>query len=257
MLIKGKLYDFPDIYEKVFDFRNVKKDVEGIEKIIANFSDIKVGKVLEVACGNSPYMAEFSKRKIKFYGLDINEKMIKFSREKAKKSGIKAKFFVADMFNFDLKMKFDLIFCLLGSLRATSNLYYLQHFKCIQNHLKKGGLYIIESFPNFSTLPKKEMWREKRRTFEYKCIYERKVNNLITQQAFEIIKVLFINKKRNEKFVLEERNHFKLLFPEELKLLLEQTQLRFVCFLESLSKPKQIEKIKKEKERIVCLLKKE
>ena len=79
-----KIYNYPKYYEISFSFRNIKKEVDFFEKCMKKFSKIRVKNILEIACGTSPYLFELNKRGYKFTGLDLNEKMLRFSINKAK-----------------------------------------------------------------------------------------------------------------------------------------------------------------------------
>src|ERR1039458_7916024 len=97
---KMELYDRPDYYDLAFSFRDTKREVDFLEKAIKKFSGIPVKTILELAAGNSPYMEEVADRGYHYIGLELNKKMIAFSKEKAARRSIRARFIHGDMKNF-------------------------------------------------------------------------------------------------------------------------------------------------------------
>src|SRR3990172_6051681 len=145
-------YDYPSYYEIALSpLRKLKKEVDFFEQAIRKFSKIKVKTMLEVGCGNSPHLPEIAKRGYKFIGLDLNQKMLAYTKEKAKSAGVVVQTVGADMMNFRLKNKVDFAFVLFGSIFRKSNKDFLKHLKCVSNSMKKGRLYVlhqvIESWP--------------------------------------------------------------------------------------------------------------
>ncbi len=82
------LYDNPFYYEAAFSFRDISREVDFFEQCVKKFSKIKVGTVLDIGCGPSPYMLELVKRGYAFAGLDLSKAMLEYSLEKARKAGL-------------------------------------------------------------------------------------------------------------------------------------------------------------------------
>ena len=80
-LIIMQVYDNPKYYEIAFSFRDIPKEVDFIEQIIAKESKIPVKSFLEIASGNSPHMKELCKRDYSYIGLELSKQMIEYSRE--------------------------------------------------------------------------------------------------------------------------------------------------------------------------------
>lgn len=95
-------YDFPGYYEIAFSFHNISLEVDVIEETIKNFSRQDVRSILELACGPSQHILELSKRGYVFHGLDINESMLTYSKNKADAANISASFHLASMLDFKL-----------------------------------------------------------------------------------------------------------------------------------------------------------
>lgn len=138
------VYDHPEYYEIAFSFREIDKEVDLFEECFERFSGIPVKSVLELACGNSPHMAELVKRNYQYNGLDLSEKMLEYSRDKAKRIGAEVNLFRADMNDFALQSPVDFVYVMLGSLSVKNNTELENHFNCVAKALKKGGLYLTD-----------------------------------------------------------------------------------------------------------------
>lgn len=138
------VYDHPEYYEIAFSFREIDKEVDLFEECFEFFSGIEVKSVLELACGNSPHMLELVKRGYDYHGLDLNEKMLEYSRAKAESVDASVNLFRADMNDFTLPSPVDFVYIMLGSLCVKDNTELKNHFKCVTRALKKGGLYLSD-----------------------------------------------------------------------------------------------------------------
>jgi len=97
--------------------------------------------ILETACGTGIVAKEFQKIGYDITGLDINEKMIK----EAKKNLSEEKLILADMTNFDLQKKFDVILCNYNSIcHLLSWQDWQKFFEMSQKHLEENGILIFD-----------------------------------------------------------------------------------------------------------------
>lgn len=143
--IMADMYQYPEYYNLVFGKRDFKKECNFITKLFSRFSQIKVSKVLDIACGTGPHMQELATRGFDVAGLDISKKMISKVN-----SGLKANLhfigaYLADMSDFKLPLKFDACVCMVNSLEIlTRNEQLISHFCSVAKCLKPGGIYVIE-----------------------------------------------------------------------------------------------------------------
>jgi SAM-dependent methyltransferase len=138
------VYDHPKYYEIAFSFRDIDKEVDLFEECFKRFSAIPVKSTLELGCGNSPHLEELVKRGYYYNGLDLNEKMLEYDRNKAKRIGAEVNLFRADMNDFTLPAPVDFVYIMLGSLCVKDNTEMENHFKCVARALKRGGLYLSD-----------------------------------------------------------------------------------------------------------------
>ena len=103
-------------------------------------------KILELGCGTAENLSAFKSNYI-LAGIDISEGMLKVARKKLPF----AKFTQADISDFNLKEKFDLIFCSYDTINHLDNFTsWIRLFKCVKMHLNENGIFIFD----FNTLYK-------------------------------------------------------------------------------------------------------
>lgn len=215
------LYKNPKYYEIAFSFRRISSEINFFEAAIKKFSKIKVRNVLELASGNSPYLEEWNKRGYRYYGLDLNSKMIEFVRKKAKEKGISVNLFRENMNRFSLgKIKIDLVYVLLGSFYATSNEEFFRHLDCVSSVLRKGGLYLLNGVVWFNLFGNNnQSWVITKHGIKIKVAFRPKIFNAI-MQTFRDNFVLDINDHGVKKQIHHSELH-KFFFPQEFLSLIK------------------------------------
>jgi SAM-dependent methyltransferase len=138
------LYDHPKYYEIAFSFRDIPAEVDVFEECFSRFSRISVRSVLELGCGPSPHMEELVRRGYRYSGLDLNEKMLEYSSQKASQIGAKTSLISANMVDFSLETEIDFVYVLLGSLSVKNTRELVTHFDSVARTLRKGGLYLLD-----------------------------------------------------------------------------------------------------------------
>lgn len=133
--IFAKYYD--QIYLKRKDYQ---KEAKTVKEIIKQFEKRPSRTLLDVGCGTGEHLKYLSSD-FQCRGIDLNTDMI----EIAKKKVPNAKFKVANMVNFKLEEKFDVITCLFSSIGYVQNFNNL--VKTLENfyeHLSDEGLVVVE-----------------------------------------------------------------------------------------------------------------
>jgi SAM-dependent methyltransferase len=210
---KMELYDRPDYYDLAFSFRDIKREIDFLEKVIERFSGIPVRTILELAAGNSPYMEEVASRGYHYVGLELNKKMIAFSRKKAARRSIRARFIHGDMKNFSMKTKVDLACVLLGSLYVNSDSDLIRHLKSVGKELKPGGLYILDGVVEFFPGQiKRQSWTMKDKDTIVKTTY---IPHIIDAAENLYNEKIILQVTKNGKTFLVEQDEMKKRFNKE------------------------------------------
>lgn len=137
----AKYYDF------IYSWKDYKKEANRIYKLIKKYKNSDGNKLLDVGCGTGNHLKYF-KYNFSCTGIDLNDEMVNVA-----KINVSDVFFTqADMINFDLNDRFDVIICLFSSIGYVKTYKNLE--KTIVNfskHLKSGGVVIIEPWFTKST----------------------------------------------------------------------------------------------------------
>ena len=127
-------------YDLIYHWKDYEKEADSVKDLIKKYKKSDGNKLLDVGCGTGKHLEHFNDE-FSCAGIDINSEMV----EVAKTKFTDVIFEQGDMIDFNLKMEFDVILCLfssIGYVKTYSNLEKtMMNFK---NHLKKGGVLIIE-----------------------------------------------------------------------------------------------------------------
>ena len=110
----------------------------------------KDAKILELCCGTGRLTLPIAKDGYKICGVDYTSSMLEQAKAKASEAGLEIDFIEADIRTLNLQEKFDLIFIPFNSIHHLyKNEDLFKAFSVIKNHLKDGGLFLLDCFnPN-------------------------------------------------------------------------------------------------------------
>jgi SAM-dependent methyltransferase len=211
--------------------------------------------VLDLACGTALQLRALAKSNYQATGLDYSQKMIDYLKEQAVIEGLKIEVIAADMNNFKLKEQKDFAYIMMGSIIYTkNNELFLSHLNSVANSLKSGGLYLIENMSfNWSSpkFLKPQTWTMKKKGIKVKTTYQITPKDALKQIVTQTIKIEVDDHGTISSFV--DKDDLKLIFPEELKLLLENNnRFEFIGFFER----NQVKELKKLSSDNIVLLRK-
>ncbi len=211
-------YFYDDI---AYSFRNIKKEVDFLEKIFKKYSDVKVKKILDVGCGTGEHAIELVKRGYKVCAIDIDKDAIKYLSSKFRHKNLETKVLDAtkiDRLNkkFDAAISLGFVFSYLVNFEKQ-----LEHLVKISKILKKGSIYVLElptakGFLIKSTLL--DEWEEEKNGIKVKVEYKtRKINwlNFIVESDYIL--------KANSK-TFRRKEIFRILSLEEIKAITAATK---------------------------------
>ncbi|RKX21306.1 MAG: hypothetical protein DRP35_04595 [Candidatus Zixiibacteriota bacterium] len=138
------IYDYPKYYDVAFSFRDYEQEAKFLDFCNQNLSSAKTNKILEIGCGHAPHAGELSKLGYKYFGLDINQKILNFARNQWNQIIAPNHFFQKDMISFEFEDTFDFIYIMLGSLCTNNDAQMKSHFDSISKCLNSGGLYFMD-----------------------------------------------------------------------------------------------------------------
>jgi len=215
-------YRYPEYYDIVFAVDEVAREVDFFEAAIAKFSRAVGRRVLEIACGTAPYLAEWQRRGYGYCGLDLSPAMLEGARAKADRLGIAADFVAADMRDFDPESvgPVDLAYVLLGSIYVGSNREFLAHLNRVAEALAPGGLYLLDSvvwFEIWSDYHRR--WTRHRGGVSVRMTYRAEPIDPVAQTYNEYITLDVDDHGTRHKIL--SRTPTKIFFPQEFLCLVE------------------------------------
>lgn len=120
-----------------------KEQVRQIEKLLQLEAN---ARILDLCCGNGRHSLELSERGFDVTGVDRTERFIEAARSQAEQRGLDAEFVVADMREYCLPNRYDVILNLFGSFGYFDDPADDQ--KVVENmvaSLRPGGQFLIET----------------------------------------------------------------------------------------------------------------
>lgn len=190
----------------------------------------KNAKILELCCGTGRLTIPIAKDGYHISGVDYTPSMLKQAKIKAFEAGLEINFIEADIRTLNLQEKFDLIFIPFNSIHHLyKNEDLFKALKSVENHLKKGGLFLLDCFnPNIQYIVE----NEKGQTViaEYKTDDNR---NVLIKQTMRYESATQINRIEwhysiNSKFHSTQNLDMRLFFPQELDSYLKQVGFNII-----------------------------
>lgn len=152
---------YTDLYgdPRHYDAKNsaFNEDIPFYNKLLKDFN----GSVLELTCGTGRLAIPFAMQGVDISGIDNSVAMLEHAKKKAIEKKVDIDFIMADVRNFHLHKKFDLILFPFNSIA-----HLLTHkdltscFGCVREHLSDTGRFVIDMFkPNLEILQRDpEQW---------------------------------------------------------------------------------------------------
>jgi SAM-dependent methyltransferase len=127
-------------YDKIYSFKDYQAETQRLIASIRDNLRSEGNRLLDVACGTGLHI-EYLKEYFVIEGLDISQELLEIARQR----NPKVLFHPADMMDFHLGHKYDVVTCLFGSIGYVKTLGNLgQAVRCMANHLVGGGILVIE-----------------------------------------------------------------------------------------------------------------
>ncbi|BAX81690.1 class I SAM-dependent methyltransferase [Labilibaculum antarcticum] len=183
----------------------------------------KDARILELCCGTGRLTLPIAKDGYDISGVDYTSSMLEQAKVKASAGGLDVEFIEADIRTLDLPEKYDLIFIPFNSIHHLyKNEDLFKAFNVVKNHLKEGGLFLLDCFnPNIQFIAESE--KEQKEIAEYTTKDGREV---LIKQIMRYENKTQINRIEWHYFINGEFNSIqnldmRLFFPQELDSYLE------------------------------------
>jgi SAM-dependent methyltransferase len=128
------------LYDKIYSFKDYCAEAGRLRAIVRENLRVEGNRLLDVACGTGRHIEHLTAH-FHAEGLDIDRQLLEIARER--NPGLT--FHQADMVDFDLGHRFDVVICLFSSIGYVETLENLGlAVGCMARHLVPGGLLVIE-----------------------------------------------------------------------------------------------------------------
>lgn len=185
----------------------------------------KKAKILELCCGTGRLTLPIAEDGYSVCGVDYTSSMLEQAKAKATEAGLDIRFVEADIRSLDLQEKYDLIFIPFNSIHHLyKNEDLFKAFDVVKNHLKDGGLFLLDCFnPNIQYIVEGE--KEQKEIAAYTTEDGREV---LIKQTMRYENKTQINRIEwhyyiNGKFNSTQNLDMRMFFPQELDSYLEWT----------------------------------
>ncbi len=132
-------------YDLFYRKKKYKRECEFLERIVWKYAPLPPKTILDLGCGTGGHMIPLAQRGYELSGVDRSGAMLKVAEGKFKKTGIKASLRKAQLSDFHLRKKFDVI------LSMFSVVDYLVRDKdlkgtlaCVGRHMKSSSLFVFD-----------------------------------------------------------------------------------------------------------------
>jgi len=190
----------------------------------------KDARILELCCGTGRLTLPIAKDGYDISGVDNTSSMLEQAKVKASEAGLEVEFIEADIRTLELPEKYDLIFIPFNSIHHLyKNEDLFKAFNVVKNHLKEGGLFLLDCFnPNIQFIVEGE--KEQKEIAEYTTNDGREV---LIKQTMRYENKTQINRIEWHYFINGEFNSIqnldmRLFFPQELDSYLERNGFNII-----------------------------
>lgn len=142
-------------YDILYSHRDIRSEVDFLEKIFREYSRVPVQSVLDVGCGTGIHSVELAKRGYRVLGIDASEAMIERAREKSR--GLEnVSFLVSDARRLNISETFDTAIAMYGVVSYfTSEEDLLSFLGSVRSVLKEGGCFVFDTWNMLGVLEKR------------------------------------------------------------------------------------------------------
>ncbi len=129
------------LYDAIYSaFKNYETEAQQIATLIQS-QHPQARAMLDVGCGTGEHVKHLRGQGFEADGLDLDASLLQVARQKVPT----AQFFEADMSNFALGRRFDVVMCLFSSIGYLQSLARVTAaLRCFRDHAANDGVVIVE-----------------------------------------------------------------------------------------------------------------
>jgi len=222
--VKGRaaFYDAPLYYHVAFEL-NRKTETDFLEACFRKYARGRVRAVLDVACGTGHHSLRLAQRGYRMTSLDLSDASIAFLRSEAARASLPVTAVVGDMTDFRLPRRVDAALCMQDSQgHLLTNEALIAHLRAVRRNLRPGGVYVFDRLvPSGWAQPHARWtWTRRRRGITVRTTFQTLLNWDLARQVCEEV-MRFEVTGRGARRVITQRHRTRIVFPQELRALVE------------------------------------
>jgi len=146
-------------YDLLYSHRDVRAEVDFLERMFREHSAIPVRSVLDVGCGTGIHSAELARRGYRVVGVDSSPEMVRRACEKC--AGLEGVSFInADIRSLRLDARFDAAIAMYGVVSYfVDDDHLLEALRSVRSHLNAGGVFVFDTW-NVAGVQEKRLYYE-------------------------------------------------------------------------------------------------
>ena len=126
-------------YDLIYSFKDYEQEAEQIKDLITQ-EHPTASSILDVACGTAEH-AKYLSDNFQIDGIDLEPEFVRIAQNKVPAG----RFWDADMSDFDLDQKYDVVQCLFSSIGYLKKAgQVVDALNCFKNHLNPDGIILVE-----------------------------------------------------------------------------------------------------------------
>jgi SAM-dependent methyltransferase len=218
-------------YDTLYETKDYARECDFVESIFAAHARKEVRSVLDLGCGTGGHAFPLSARGYEVVGVDRSEAMLSAARAKADgQPGAAPEFVLGDIQSVRLGRDFDAVLSLFAVMSyQTSDDAVRAAFATARAHLSAGGLFVFDAWfgPGVMTQPPAE--RQKTVETESGRIHRFARPRLdLLAQVVAVHYQLYRETGGKKQDEVNEVHEMRFFFPNELRILLQQSGFRLV-----------------------------
>jgi len=221
-------------YDALYSEKDYEKECDYLEALFAKFSQIRVRRILDVACGTGGHAIPLATRGYDILARDLSGSMLEFARRKIEEAGLgnKVRLQKLDMRSFHESGKFDACICMFAAIGYLSRQEeVLDALRTMRRYVKAGGLLVFDCWNGLAVLTLKPSRRLRRIHRDGLMMTRSAIPQLdMVQNLCKVKYDIVVNGDSRESTKFSEIHTMRYFFPEDLRFLLKLSRFKLVSF---------------------------